>query len=217
MTDLLQPEARGRRVQHPEQRQVLVLARPSGSLITGADLVEHLPASVEHEVVVRRHERKRDRQRCAESLAEACEYSHHARPALQSASCRSRRRCSEDVRERPQQPVRVACRSTHASPVRRRAQMPTLARSIAPVPDVVPVDKCGPTSGLASVADASGRAARMKASSSRVTACEPIVRDVASERAASQPRSSAAAARRPRRRRATTDASQVAARRGRRP
>ena len=43
LTDLLQPEARRRRVEHPQQRQVLVLARPSGSLITGADCLNTLP------------------------------------------------------------------------------------------------------------------------------------------------------------------------------
>ena len=54
LAHLLQPEARGRTVEHPEQRKMLVLARSLGQLDDRRGLLEHLPAAVEHEVVVGR-------------------------------------------------------------------------------------------------------------------------------------------------------------------
>src|SRR5690606_1826212 len=59
LADLLQPETSRRRIEHPQQLQVLILPGPLGQLDHGGGTVEHLSAPVQYEVVVRRHERER--------------------------------------------------------------------------------------------------------------------------------------------------------------
>jgi hypothetical protein len=51
---LLEPEARRRRVQHPEQTQVGLNRRALGQLDHRRGLLEDLAAAVEHEMVVTR-------------------------------------------------------------------------------------------------------------------------------------------------------------------
>src|SRR5690606_22081781 len=63
VADLLEPETRRRRVQQPEQPEMIVLTRPLRQLNHRRGLLEHLPAPVQHKVVVRSNESKSDRVR----------------------------------------------------------------------------------------------------------------------------------------------------------
>src|SRR5690606_5649947 len=58
VTHLLQPEARRRGVQHPQKFKMLVLRGVLGKLDHRSGLLEHLPTTIQHEVVVRSHESK---------------------------------------------------------------------------------------------------------------------------------------------------------------
>src|SRR5699024_9897182 len=60
---LLEPEARGRRVEHAAQVEGLVLAGSFAQLDHRRRLREHLPYPVQHERAMRGHKRKRNRQR----------------------------------------------------------------------------------------------------------------------------------------------------------
>src|SRR5690606_29273687 len=61
IADLLEPETRGRRVQQPEQPQMIVLARPLRQLDHRSRLLEHLSAAIQHKMVMRRHKSKCNR------------------------------------------------------------------------------------------------------------------------------------------------------------
>ena len=62
VADLLEPEAGRGGVEHAEQLVVVVFRRIRRQLDHRRRTVEHLPAAIQHEVVVRRHKRKRDQQ-----------------------------------------------------------------------------------------------------------------------------------------------------------
>src|SRR5262249_61011258 len=52
VTDLFQPKARGRTVEQAEQGEGILLGGMAGQLNDRRRLLEHLPAAVEHEVVM---------------------------------------------------------------------------------------------------------------------------------------------------------------------
>src|SRR6266498_3716563 len=62
MALLLKPEAGDRRVKHAKQREVLVLPRPLRQFNHWRRLLEYLSASIQYEMIVRRHERKYERE-----------------------------------------------------------------------------------------------------------------------------------------------------------
>ena len=73
--DLLHPEARRRTVEEPEQSEVVVLSCARRQLDDRGRLLEHLPAAVEHEMVVRGDECEDDREgravarsRCSDAI-----------------------------------------------------------------------------------------------------------------------------------------------------
>lgn len=55
MAHLIEPETSGRRVEQPEQHQMIVLGRRAGQLDHWCSLLKYLPASIQHDVVMRSH------------------------------------------------------------------------------------------------------------------------------------------------------------------
>jgi hypothetical protein len=66
MEHLFHPEARCGAVEQAEQSEVILLTGIAGQLDDRGRAVEHLPAAVEYEMVMRSHEGKGDGQRGAE-------------------------------------------------------------------------------------------------------------------------------------------------------
>src|SRR5208282_5191078 len=65
---LLHPEAGGRAVQQADEGKMIVFGRLRRQLDDRRRLLEDLAPAIEHEMVMRRDERKRDRQRCSELI-----------------------------------------------------------------------------------------------------------------------------------------------------
>ena len=68
--NLLHPETRNRRIQQPQQPQMRLLRRALPQLDHRRGAVEHLPAAIQHKVVMRRHKRECNRERHPETSRE---------------------------------------------------------------------------------------------------------------------------------------------------
>jgi hypothetical protein len=82
MAHLLQPEARSRRVQHPQNLQVLRLTKILRQLDNWSRTIEYFPTSIQYEMIVSRHERECDRETCPIPLREKHAVIEPAEPSL---------------------------------------------------------------------------------------------------------------------------------------